>query len=168
MSYGLRIANDELVLRSAVMEDAAQLGKWWRDGDVMAHAGFPNGFDIEDEDIAAQIERGDGRLIVEISGKPVGEMSYRDIGENAAEIGIKICDKTARGKGYGTKFLQMLIGWLFDNGFERIALDTNVKNIVAQRTYEGLGFKKVRTNIDAWKDQLGVLQSSIDYELIKR
>ena len=62
----------------------------------------------------------------------------------------------------------MLIGWLFDNGFERIALDTNVKNIVAQRTYEGLGFKKVRTNIDAWKDQLGVLQSSIDYELIKR
>ena len=31
--------------------------------------------------------------------------------------------------------------------------------------YETLGFKKVSTNINAWKDQLGIWQTSIDYEL---
>jgi hypothetical protein len=33
--------------------------------------------------------------------------------------------------------------------------------------YEKIGFRKVRVNIDAWKDQLGELQSSVDYELQK-
>ena len=60
----------------------------------------------------------------------------------------------------------MLIGYLFDHeGYEKIILDTNVKNTRAQHVYEKLGFKKVRTRIDAWKDQHGELQSSIDYEL---
>lgn len=62
----------------------------------------------------------------------------------------------------------MLIGWLFQNGYSKIILDTNLKNTRAQHVYESLGFRKVRTNIDAWKDQIGQLQSSIDYELLKR
>ena len=37
----------------------------------------------------------------------------------------------------------------------------------AQHVYESLGFRKVRTNIDSWKDQLGRLQSSVDYELVE-
>jgi len=76
-------------------------------------------------------------------------------------------EKDARGKGYGTRFLRMFINELFCKGFEKIILDTNVNNIAAQRTYEKLGFCKVRTNVDAWQDQLGVWQSSIDYELTK-
>ena len=47
----------------------------------------------------------------------------------------------------------------------KIVLDTNVKNTRAQHVYEKLGFRKVRTRIDDWRDQLGELQSSIDYEL---
>ena len=61
----------------------------------------------------------------------------------------------------------MLIGWLFRNGYSKIVLDTNLTNTRAQRVYESLGFRKVRTNIDAWKDQLGQLQSSVDYELVE-
>ena len=52
-------------------------------------------------------------------------------------------------------------------GFKVIILDTNVNNKRAQHIYELLGFKKIRINSDSWKDQLGNLQSSIDYELIE-
>ena len=52
-------------------------------------------------------------------------------------------------------------------GFKVIILDTNVKYKRAQHIYELLGFKKIRINSDSWKDQLGNLQSSIDYKLIE-
>lgn len=62
----------------------------------------------------------------------------------------------------------MLIGWLFRNGYSKIVLDTNLTNTRAQHVYESLGFQKVRTNIDSGKDQLGRLQSFVDYELIEK
>ena len=60
----------------------------------------------------------------------------------------------------------MLIGSLFEDfGYEKIVLDTNLKNERAQHVYEKLGFKKVRINYDSWKNQLGELESTVDYEL---
>lgn len=60
----------------------------------------------------------------------------------------------------------MLINALFkDFGYKKIRLDTNLNNLRAQHVYEKIGFKKVRVNVDVWKNQLGELQSSIDYEL---
>lgn len=61
----------------------------------------------------------------------------------------------------------LLIRWLFRNGYAEIVLDTNLTNTRAQHVYESLGFRKVRTNIDSWKDQLGRLQSSVDYALVE-
>ena len=37
------LKQDNLVIRAATSEDAECLCKWWSDGAVMAHAGFPNG-----------------------------------------------------------------------------------------------------------------------------
>ena len=85
-----------------------------------------------------------------------------------AEVGIKLCETDCQNRGVGRKVLSLLIGWLFRNGYSKIILDTNVKNTRAQHVYESLGFRKVRTNVDAWKDQLGRLQSSIDYELVEK
>jgi len=35
----------------------------------------------------------DGRIhIIEIDSEPIGEMNYRNLGNNMCEIGIKICD----------------------------------------------------------------------------
>ena len=50
----------------------------------------------------------------------------------------------------------------------KIVPDTNLTNTRAQHVYESLGFRKVRTNIDSWKDQFGKLQSSVDYELVEK
>lgn len=163
---------ENLVIRNATKADALILGKWWRDGAVMAHAGFPNGLSITDEQIASRLTRDTDKtgrvLIIEANGIPIGEMNYRNKGNLTAEIGIKICNKSEQEKGYGSKLLSMLISSLFyDKGYEKIVLDTNLNNVRAQHVYEKLGFKKLRVNRDSWKDQLGRLQSSVDYELTK-
>lgn len=40
------LEKDSLIIRSATLEDAKYLLKWWNDGKVMEHAGFPNGLGI--------------------------------------------------------------------------------------------------------------------------
>ena len=164
------IRNNNLTIRNATSNDASILCKWWNDGRVMAHAGFPNGLGTSEEIIVQQLSSDTDeihrRLIIEVDGESIGEMNYRNKGNNIAEIGIKICDFSKQEKGHGKKLLTMLINALFrDLGYKKIILDTNQNNHRAQHVYETLGFKKLRVNVDAWKNQLGELQTSIDYEL---
>ena len=136
----------------------------------MAHAGFPNGLGTTPEAIgkmiASDTDETTRRLIIEYRQLPIGETSYRNKGEGIAEIGIKICKADYQEKGLGRVILSMLIHALFEKGFKKIILDTNLNNLRAQHVYEKLGFKKLRVNIDSWKDQLGRPQSSVDYELL--
>ena len=111
------IQNNNLTIRNATSEDAAILWRWWNDGKVMAHAGFPNGLGISEEEIIQQLSADadeSGRcLIIEMDEVPVGEMNYSNQGNNVAEIGIKICDFSRQEKAHGRKFLSMLINTLF-------------------------------------------------------
>ncbi len=166
------IKQNNLTIRNASAEDAAILGKWWRDGKVMAHAGFPNGISITDKEIeeqlAADTDETHRRLIAEVDDLAIGEMNYRNKGDGTVQIGIKICAFSKQEKGYGTTLLKMLISSLFeDMGYTKIILDTNLNNLRAQHVYEKLGFHKVTVNYNSWKNQLGELQSSVDYELTK-
>ena len=158
------------MIRDATQADAHILGNWWRDGAIMAHAGFPHGLDVSDEEIASSLSTDADdtrrRLIIEADGKPIGEMSYSNKGNRVAEIGIKICDSTMQGRGYGTRLLCMLIDVLFyEQRYEKIILDTNLENARAQPVYEKIGFRKVSISHNSWKDQLGRPQSSVEYEL---
>ncbi len=159
-----------LTIRNATVDDANLLSTWWKDGTIMAHAGFPNGINQTAESIADSIKNDSDdtrrRLIIEIDKIPVGEMNYTNKGKNIAEIGIKICDLSNQDKGFGKIFLSMLISSLFnDLKYKKIILDTNLNNKRAQHVYEELGFRQIRVNIDSWENQLGELQSSVDYEL---
>lgn len=160
----------DIEIRNAEPEDAVQLASWWNDGSVMAHAGFPNGLGITEEQIRAKIaEETDDttrRHIILYQERPIGEMNYRNLGDRHCEMGIKICDAGMQNKGIGKKILSMFIQGLFQEmGYVLISLDTNLNNKRAQHVYEKLGFHKIRTNINSWKDQLGRDQSSVDYEL---
>ena len=170
------IKKNNLVIRSAELRDAEKLNAWWNDGAVMAHAGFPNGLGQPLEETEAEIKAYEGKLsqlcVLEIEGVPVGEASFGLIGEGVAEIGIKICNFAYQNQGYGSELLRMLITYLFEDSelnekypVDKIILDTSLKNVRAQRVYEKLGFEKVRVNIGSWRDQLGELQDSVDYEL---
>lgn len=161
------IQYENLTIRQAEAADAKQLAAWWNDGAVMAHAGFPNGLGTTEQAVIEGLGRG-GCMVIEEGGRLIGECNYRDIGEGAAEIGIKICETDCQNRGVGRKVLSMLIEWLFQNGRSKIVLDTNLTNVRAQHVYESLGFRKVRTNLDSWKDQLGRLQTSVDYELAEK
>ena len=165
------LKHENLVIRNAAAADAPQLAAWWNDGSVMAHAGFPNGLGITVEEIIASLSKDTDehrRHIIEEDGVPIGEMNYRNIGNGAAEIGIKICNPSCQNRGLGKKLLKMFIDGLFnDLGCSEIVLDTNLNNLRAQHVYESLGFEKVRVNIDAWTDQLGNKQSSVDYRMKK-
>ena len=162
----MKIQYENLTIRQAVVADAKQLTAWWNDGAVMAHAGFPNGLGTTEEEVIGGL--GNGRMVIEESDRLIGECIYRNVADGVAEIGIKICETDCQNRGVGRKVLSMLIGWLFRNGYSKIVLDTNLTNTRAQHVYESLGFRKVRTNIDSWKDQLGRLQSSVDYELVEK
>ena len=166
----MNIIHGDLCIRNAESADCSQLAKWWNDGSVMAHAGFPNGLGITAEKIQEQIESDSDdtkrRLIIECKGAAIGEMSYYNQGNNIAEIGIKICNPVYQEKGLGRVILSMLIGELFSLGYAKIILDTNLKNTRAQHVYEMLGFQKVRINENSWTNQVGEVQSSVDYELV--
>ncbi len=165
----MKIQYENLTIRQAEVADAEQLAAWWNDGAVMAHAGFPNGLGTTEEEVIKRLGKGDMVImVIEESNRLIGECGYRNVENGAAGIGIKICETDCQDRGVGKKVLSMLIGWLFKDGFSRIVLDTNLKNTRAQHVYESLGFHKVRTHINAWKDQLGQPQSSIDYELVEK
>ncbi len=172
------LENGNLVIRSAEGKDAVQLNTWWNDGAVMAHAGFPNGLGEALEDTIAGIKENEKylsqRCIIEIDGVLAGEMNFHLLEDNTAEIGIKICETAYQNHGYGSRLIWMLITYLFEDEVlkekfpvHRIILDTNLKNERAQHVYEKLGFTKVRVNYGSWRDQLGVLQDSVDYEMTK-
>lgn len=166
----MNINYKDITIRNAEKRDCAQLAAWWNDGKVMAHAGFPNGLGTNADEIERQIAGDDDNsarhLIIEYKDVLIGEMSYYVHDNSEYEIGIKICEAEYQNKGLGKISLSMLIEELFDRGAQLIVLDTNLKNERAQHVYETLGFTKVAVNIDSWKDQLGELQSSVDYELI--
>lgn len=167
----MELKDRELTLRHALPADAPQLAAWWNDGAVMAHAGFPKGLGTSAEEVAKKLagdaDRVHRRLILELAGRPIGEMNYRDLGEDTAEIGIKICVTAEQNHGLGRRALSLLIRYLFEDlGYEKIVLDTNLNNLRAQHVYESLGFRKTAVHEDAWTDQLGEKQSSVDYELL--
>lgn len=162
----MKIQYKNLTIRQAGVSDVKQLVMWWNDGTVMAHAGFPNGLGVTEKEVIEKL--GNGCMVIEEYDRLIGECNYRNINDGVAEIGVKICETDCQNRGVGRRILSMLIGWLFQNGYSKIVLDTNLTNARAQHVYESLGFQKVRTNIDSWKDQLGRLQSSVDYELIEK
>ena len=159
----------DITIRNATISDALQLANWWNDGAVMAHAGFPNGLGTTAEKVAAGLANDSDntrrRLILLFKNKPIGEMVYRNMGDKTADIGIKICESSHQEQGIGRAALSLLIRCLFDSGYQKITLDTNLRNTRAQHVYEKLGFHKLRVNIDSWRNQLGELESSVDYEL---
>ena len=159
------LQHGNIQIRQAELADVKQLVTWWNDGSVMTHAGFPNGLGTTEEKVIAGL--GNGRLVIAEGDRLIGECCYRPAEENAAEIGIKICEPDCQNRGVGRIVLSLLIRWLFDCGYQKIVLDTNLTNKRAQHVYESLGFRKLRTNINSWTDQLGQLQSAVDYELIE-
>ena len=161
---------NELTIRDAVPADAPLLCRWWNDGKVMEHAGFPQGLGTSVEKITQKLLEPDNRthlLIIESEGLPIGEMNWRREESDHAEIGIKICESDRQEKGFGSRLIAMLCRDLFANrGIARITLNTMLENQRAQHVYEKLGFVKTGVRENCWRDQTGKLRTAVDYQLL--
>lgn len=179
----MKIKKDNLLLRSATIDDARILNKWWNDGTVMAHAGFPHGTGESLEYTENLVKQNETllsqRLIIEIDDKRVGEMMFGlytddEAHERVSEMGIKICEPEYQNHGYGTTLLKMLITYLFTDAelnskfkIDKIVLDTNTNNKRAQKVYEQkLGFRTLGTE-PSWVDENGVQQYQIMYDMTR-
>lgn len=168
----MELQYENVRIRNAAVTDAPLLAKWWNDGAVMAHAGFPNGIGTTPEKVAKQIrEESDTtlrRYIILLDEVRIGELVHRQINPRVCDIGIKICDASKQNRGYGKIILSLFLSGLFDClGYERIQLDTDLENTRAQHVYESLGFQKLGVNKDSWVDQQGRSRSSVDYCLTR-
>ena len=165
------LKQNNLTIRDAVFSDAEQLCEWWGNGKIMAHAGFPNGLQTNLEELRNDLVNATDSLrifMIELNDKLIGEMNYKKQEQNVVAIGIKICDFTKHDQGLGTILLTMFIDALFKyHGYQKITLDTNLENKRAIHTYQKVGFEIIRTNKDSWRNQLGEMQSTIDFELKK-
>lgn len=173
----MRIEKDNIVIRSASVDDAIQLNKWWNDGEIMEHAGFPKGLGQSLEETINGIKDWEGRLgqlcIIEIDGKPVGELSYRIKGDGATYPGWKICDFAYQNRGYGPKIIKILFEFLFTDEninskfpIDKIIWDTMLENKRAQYVYEEkIRARKIGIKENSFKDQLGNWRGSVDYEI---
>lgn len=169
----MELAYQNIRIREATAGDAGLLCTWWNDGKVMAHAGFPLGLGTTENEIIKKIQRETDdttrRHIILIDNIPVGEMNYHQLNDSTCEMGIKICETDYQNRGYGSIILHLFIHGLFHiRNYETVVLDTNLKNLRAQHVYEKIGFTKMCIHYDVWKDQLGQLQSTVDYALQKK
>ncbi|MCL2772306.1 MAG: GNAT family N-acetyltransferase [Oscillospiraceae bacterium] len=185
----MKLVYKNLVIRKARSDDAEQLCAWWSDGKIMAIMGSPDGIRCTPEEIREGLDQTnyhiielDGKpigemnyddfclpkSIIERDGKPIGEMEYRSM-EGAAELGIKICDFSAQEKGYGTTLLTIFIDALFRYyGYEEMILDTGIKNERAQHVYEKkLGFRRVGMEKCDNPDELGIYAYIVYFRMNK-
>ncbi len=169
------IKDGKIIIRSAELSDTTTLSKWWADGKIMAHAGFPKGLKTDELKLVNRIKLQNEQsfpknqlMIIELINKySIGEMNYREQSMGVFEIGIKICDFKEQSKGYGAIAIKLMIKYLKNElKANKIVLDTNLNNVGTQRFYKRLGFKQTNTKKDCWTDQMGNLQGAVFFEMI--
>jgi diamine N-acetyltransferase len=84
-------------------------------------------------------------LAVQLKGKVIGFVVYSALPENEINYWIMafMIDAKYQRKHYGTEAMQKLLQLLFEiHGFRKVRLGHRPENIMANRFYERLGFKK--------------------------
>lgn len=82
-------------------------------------------------------------LIIDVDGRPVGDIAIFEIERRSqrAGIGLGIWRPEDRGQGYGTDALRATLRWAFrELNLHRVELGVDPENKAAIRVYEKLGF----------------------------
>lgn len=112
-------------------------------------------------------------MIETLDGRVIGNCGYFGYsGRNRnCTVGIWIGEADARGKGYGTEAMQLLLSYLFRQmGLHRVALGVVADNAAAIASYHKCGFREEGRDRDAvfrdggWID--GVRMAVLEHEVI--
>jgi len=177
------IATGKLIkIRDITIEDVPQFVKWWNNGELMADVGFKNGLGVTEDkllkDFSKEISdpnpyRESRRYVVlDIKDeRPIGELAYGqlDLAQKKCGIGIKICELSYQGKGYGQDTLITFMNYLYNHfGLQKIEIDTLADNLRALSLYKKIGFKQTKIELDYWTDPEGISHDLIFMELYKK
>ena len=151
------IEGKKVVIRQLELGDEEYLYKWWNNGEMMAHAALCYGT-LESKEgirlkIVKEIENGSlypdrKRFIIckKDTLEPIGEMGYGDLDRRSqkCDFGIKICETSEQGKGYGIDALYHFIDFMFRFlNLNKIELTSMIDNTRAHNLYRKLGFKEI-------------------------
>lgn len=166
------ITGRKVKLRKAEPEDAELLCKWYADGRVMIHVGFPDGMQESADRLRKRLANLENEnslfIILDELNYPIGECNFKNKNYVSCGIGIKICELTYQGKGYGQDALRTFINYLFTTyELKQIYLDTLLENNRAQNLYKKIGFKVIGINNDCWIDPMGRSRSAVDMILTR-
>lgn len=151
------IAGKNVLIRQLELGHEEYLYKWWNDSVMMGHAGLAYGTLQSKEAIRLNIlkeiqdssrfpERKRFIICRKDDLKPIGEMNYCgwDMRNQKCEFGIKICEISEQGKGYGKDALYHFIDFMFrDLNLNKIELTSMIDNKRAHSLYKKLGFKEI-------------------------
>jgi dTDP-4-amino-4,6-dideoxy-D-galactose acyltransferase len=90
---------------------------------------------------------GDAVLVAERDGSMAGAITCVR-GEEAGEIGLIMVDPSARGLGVGSDLVAGALEWLHEAGSPRVEVQTQARNVGAQRLYQRAGF--LTSQVDIW------------------
>ena len=144
-------------LRRVRADDLARMARIESDETLVGEHNWP-GAPVDPDDREAELRRRfvedgmwsttAGRLVVEVDGEPVGEVSWRPEKWGPSErsrclaFGISLLPDH-RGKGYGTEAQRLLIDHLFAaTETHRVQSDTAVDNPAEQRSLEKAGMRR--------------------------
>src|SRR3989344_8691096 len=110
--------------------------------------GFPYDFklDYDLENPGEFYNNAGGIFYVLISSELiVGTVAIKKINNEIGELKRMYLLKEYRGQGWGSKLLDRVINFCKEKRFKQIILDTNIKQIEAQKLYQKKGFKIMKT-----------------------
>lgn len=99
-------------------------------------------------------ERADRVVVADVHGAPAGFVTC-SLGEPAC-IGLVGVAERARGAGLGRAMVRSAVGWLREQGADRVTVVTQARNVAAQRVYQACGFRTagVALWLHGWDDEI--------------
>lgn len=100
--------------------------------------------DFDDMDALSQYSPPKGVfLVLTCRDSVVGTGAIRGIAEDTCELKRMWFLPEHRGKGFGMRMAEMLLNFAFSAGYRRVRLDTDPRQVAAQRLYQNLGFQRI-------------------------
>jgi len=177
------IEGKKVVIRQLELGDEEYLYKWWNNGEMMAHSTLCFGTLESKEAIRLGIVKEIENSSLYPNGKrfiickkenlePIGEMGYGglDRRDQKCEFGIKICETSEQGKGYGIDALYHFIDFMFRFlNLNKIELTSMIDNERAHNLYRKLGFKEIGViRQGAFDSRIGEFSDILYMDLLKK
>lgn len=132
----------KISLRNIKQSDIRYFSKWWNDADLRAHTSgdFEHLSNAKIRKYFNTILTSEWDFIILSSNKVVGHIALAKRKNGWRETQIIIGEKKDRGKGYGSRAIQLMLRKASKKGIDKIYLEVRPNNIGAIKVYEKCGF----------------------------